>query len=125
MKKHSNVQNTYSQKMYVLMTLLLCLFFILITLFLSSQIFAVDDNKKNNQISEKIFYKNKNPINLDEIIENNTGSVIKEQLIIEKIDMDYTTVYRNNSELPKGTIQVLQEGRARYSKCYYNKKVYK
>ena len=34
-----------------------------------------------------------------------------EEIIIEEIELEYITQYKNNSSLPKGTIQVLQEGR--------------
>ena len=49
-------------------------------------------------------------IDIDEIIsENQVNS--EEQIITEEIDLEYITEYRNNNELPKGTIQVVQEGR--------------
>ena len=34
-----------------------------------------------------------------------------EEIITEEIELEYITQYKNNSSLPKGTIQVLQEGR--------------
>ena len=34
-----------------------------------------------------------------------------EEIITEKVELEYITQYKNNSSLPKGTIQVLQEGR--------------
>lgn len=54
---------------------------------------------------------NKNPINIEEILKENTAEKISEELVLEQIDIEYTTEYRNNSDIPKGTIQVLQEGR--------------
>ena len=54
---------------------------------------------------------NKNPINIENILEENTCSKIEEEMILEEIDLEYTTEYRNNDTLPTGTIQVIQEGR--------------
>ena len=34
-----------------------------------------------------------------------------EEIITEEVELEYITQYKNNSSLPKGTIQVLQEGR--------------
>lgn len=50
-----------------------------------------------------------NTINIDEIIEQNRTS-IKEEIIKKEIDLEYTTSYMEDSNLPKGMIQVLQEG---------------
>ena len=50
-----------------------------------------------------------NTINIDEIIEQNSTS-IKEEIIKKEIDLEYTTSYMEDSNLPKGMIQVLQEG---------------
>ncbi len=51
------------------------------------------------------------PVNLDEIIEVNTQNKQKEEYTIEEIDLEYITKYQTNTNLPKGMIQVLQEGR--------------
>lgn len=51
------------------------------------------------------------PIDLDEIIQNNTKQEQKEKIIIEEVDLEYITKYQNNASLPKGVIQVIQEGR--------------
>lgn len=65
-------------------------------------------NAKPTNMKFKI---NKNPINIEEILKENTREEISEELVLEQIDIEYTTEYRNNSSLPRGTIQVLQEGR--------------
>ncbi|MCI8273600.1 MAG: SH3 domain-containing protein [Clostridia bacterium] len=49
-------------------------------------------------------------VDLESIILNNQKN-IEEQIITEEIDLEYITEYRNNKELPNGTIQVVQEGR--------------
>lgn len=50
-------------------------------------------------------------MDLIEIINKNTNEKIKEEIIIEEEDIEYKAVYIDNAELPKGTMQVLQEGR--------------
>lgn len=55
--------------------------------------------------------KNKNPLSLDDILRENTSEEIVQEMVIEEIDLEYNTEYRNNSNLPRGTIQVVQEGR--------------
>lgn len=52
-----------------------------------------------------------NNIDLEEIISKNVGQDRKEEYTVEEIDLEYITKYKNNSNLPTGTIQVLQEGR--------------
>ena len=52
----------------------------------------------------------KNTVNIDEIIKENISSVKKEEIIKNEIDLEYTTKYNDNSELPAGMIQVIQEG---------------
>jgi hypothetical protein len=55
--------------------------------------------------------KNENPVDIENILYENTNTKIEEEMVLEEIDLEYTTQYRNNSELPTGTIQVVQEGR--------------
>lgn len=50
-------------------------------------------------------------IDLEKIIEQNASNTQKEEYIVEETVLEYITKYRNNSNLPKGEIQVVQEGR--------------
>lgn len=50
-------------------------------------------------------------IDLEEIITENIKEGQKEEYTVEEIALEYITKYRNNASLPKGTIQVIQEGR--------------
>lgn len=52
----------------------------------------------------------KEKIDINEIIQNNIQPVKKEEIIKKEITIEYTTKYSNNSDLPKGMIQVVQEG---------------
>ena len=50
-------------------------------------------------------------INLDEIIQQNTKQGQREEFSVEEKILEYITTYRNNSQIPKGEMQVKQEGR--------------
>ena len=54
---------------------------------------------------------NKELVNIDEIIKANTENNLSEEYITEEVDLEYITKYEANPELPKGVIQVIQEGR--------------
>lgn len=45
-----------------------------------------------------------------EIIEKNNAILVKEEVEKQVIDVEYTTKYQENAELPKGTMQVMQDG---------------
>lgn len=49
-------------------------------------------------------------ININEIIKENVNNQIKEIIETEVVELEYETQYQNNSNLPKGKIQVLQQG---------------
>ena len=64
------------------------------------------------EVSSNVKISNADKINLDELInENNKENGFKEEFITEEIDLEYITKYQSNAELPKGVIQVVQEGR--------------
>lgn len=50
-------------------------------------------------------------INMQEIISQNIKEGQNEEYFVEEITLEYITKYKNNSSLPKGQIQVIQEGR--------------
>lgn len=79
-------------------------------LFLNRILFYKTEQVSGNLENYEVL-KNEHPIDIENILKENTASKIEEEMVIEEIDLEYTTEYRNNSELPKGTIQVLQEGR--------------
>ena len=53
---------------------------------------------------------NKNSIDIDEIIEENRNIDIREEMTYEEQDLEYTTKYEDNEDLPIGTIHVSQIG---------------
>lgn len=50
-------------------------------------------------------------IDIEEIITQNTQEGQKEEYRVEEATLEYITKYRNNASLPKGQMQVVQEGR--------------
>lgn len=72
---------------------------------------TIEEKKVEQKINEKVaMEENKNKIDINEILKENTGAVYKKTLNIDEVDLDYTTEYVENSELPTGTIQVKEEG---------------
>lgn len=68
----------------------------------STYAYTIEPELENSSIEQ---------MSLTEIISKNTSENITEEIIVEEEDIEYKTIYTDNSELPKGTIQVLQEGR--------------
>lgn len=67
--------------------------------------------KETSANLEEIEISNATQIDIDEIIKNNTNDGQREEYSVEEVELEYITKYQSNSELPKGTIQVIQEGR--------------
>lgn len=62
--------------------------------------------------SNNVVISNAAKIDLDELIsENSQGASTEEEYVTEEVDLEYITKYNDNPELPKGVIQVVQEGR--------------
>ena len=54
--------------------------------------------------------ENQNPIDIEMIIDKNRNIDIREEMFYEEIDLEYTTQYIDNENLPSGTIHVSQIG---------------
>lgn len=107
MKKESN------EKVIVELTILLflgLLFFCfnMFDVLKKKSIQAVSVDSLIEEIPEILI--NKNPINVDEIIKDNRNINIREEMIYEEQDLEYTTQYIDNEDLPSGTIHVSQIG---------------
>lgn len=71
----------------------------------------VEEKVEKVKVNEKVYMEeNKNKINVAELIKENTEEVNKKTLSVDEVDLDYTTEYIENSEIPTGTIRVQQEG---------------
>ena len=54
---------------------------------------------------------NAEKVNLDDILNSNIENKQKEEYVVEEIELEYITKYQTNTSLPKGMLQVIQEGR--------------
>lgn len=61
--------------------------------------------------AEKVKISEAKEIKIEEIIAQNAKEGQKEEYTVEETTLEYITKYRNNANLPKGRIQVVQEGR--------------
>ncbi len=93
----------------------LCSFFIILlysiifyNLYFSKEVFANDSIEANK---EKIKISDAKEINIEEIINKNTNDGRKEEISVHEEVLEYITKYRTNNKLPKGIMQVVQEGR--------------
>jgi len=50
-------------------------------------------------------------ININDIIQENLNTQIKQIIEVQTVELEYQTEYQNNSSLPIGTIKVIQEGK--------------
>lgn len=67
--------------------------------------------ESNVEVNSNVVISNAKTINLDELINANTFDNSSEEFITEETELEYITKYNQNSNLPKGVIQVIQEGR--------------
>lgn len=54
--------------------------------------------------------ENENPVNIEEVIKENRNIYMREEMVYEEQDLEYTTQYIDNENLPSGTIHVAQIG---------------
>ena len=67
--------------------------------------------KETSFTVENVKISNATKIDIEEIIKQNIDVTQKDEYFTEETDLEYITKYQNNNLLPKGTIQVIQEGR--------------
>ena len=75
--------------------------------FSKNEVYASNMIKNNSRV--KISKASR--INIEDIIKDNTIQEQKEEIVVEEQELEYITKYQNNNEIPKGSIQVLQDGR--------------
>ena len=68
---------------------------------------TIDEPKKMKANEETVAEQ----LDITQIIDENTKTIKKEEIFHEEEDLEYNTTYKTNKDLPKGTIQVIQEGR--------------
>lgn len=77
------------------------------------------ETEKDSRVDEQL----EKELDIRQIIANNSQSIKKEEIITKKKDLEYTTKYIENPELPKGMLQVMQEGIDGKQEIY-TKKIY-
>lgn len=89
-----------------------------IIIFITILIYYLYTNKQvsfatsSKETTEMIKFSNAELVDIDKIIEKNTKNIgTREEITTQKEELEYITTYKNNEELPKGMIQVVQEGR--------------
>ncbi len=77
--------------------------------FSNGEVLAKESDEK--VLENNVTISNATKIDLDEVINTNTFKNLGEEYKTEEIDLEYITKYNENPEIPKGVIQVIQEGR--------------
>ena len=93
---------------FCLFSIILLYSIIFYNLYFSKEVFASDNTEINE---EKVKISNASEINIEEIIDKNTNNGRKEEISVHEETLEYITKYRTNNKLPKGMVQVVQEGR--------------
>ena len=89
----------------MIIILLLLIIYIIYNIYSNKIVSYASNDNVDIQIS------NAQKVDVENIIKQKQQSS-KEEILVEEIDLEYITEYKNNKELPKGTIQVAQEGRS-------------
>ena len=96
------------KKTYVIAIIVIILFSaILYAYFSQNDAYATETSSENNDVE----FSNAKEINIYKIIRNNNDESQKEEIETKEEVLEFMTKYKTNKDLPKGTIQVLQEGR--------------
>ena len=104
---------------FTIKNLILFLGFILIILysiifynyfFINNEVLAKETSAEITDTSDVVI-STAEKVDLDNIIKNNTKNMQKEEYIKEETTLEYITKYQQNTNLAKGKIQVIQEGR--------------
>lgn len=65
----------------------------------------------NSEPIDDFQISNAEKLNIDTYLDENAKEGMKEEYEVQEQELEYITKYRNNASIPKGTIQVVQEGR--------------
>lgn len=114
-KTKKRIKITLKRTIYFFVTTLIILYMAIFynIYFKKNEVFAKETsaNVQEKQGKEEFKISRAEKINVENIIEENTKSKPREEYVTEQVELEYITKYQDNSSLPKGTIQVIQEGR--------------
>lgn len=75
--------------------------------FKKDEVYASENSPTTNNVK----ISNASQIDVEEMISKNANEMQRDEYITEENDLEYMTKYKNNENLPKGVIQVIQQGR--------------
>ena len=106
-RKRINRNNNKSIKITILSliaVILLCILILSLKITNNDTVYAYEqENQEIEQIQAEI--------QLEETEGEDENKNIRKEIETEEIELEYTTLYREDETLPKGTIQIIQEGR--------------
>ncbi len=109
-KKEKKVKITIKNLIYFLVFIVFMLYSILFyNLYFSKEVYATEETVSQN--TEEIKISHAEEVNLEEIISQNTNDGQREEYEVREEVLEYITKYRTNTSIPKGVVQVVQEGR--------------
>ena len=95
-------------------TFLLCVFCIAVSVVISTgrtSLASVIEDEEEGVVIEPKLEEETSTIDILGILNENTKDKYREEYISEEVDLEYITIYEDNDQLPKGMVQVIQEGR--------------
>lgn len=115
-KKNEDVKKR--KYMIYILSIVIIIAIILLTRFVVKKAFAknneqVQEVAQTNSEQEKknlSIEMNMDVLDIKNILNENTKEVETKTLIVDEMDLDYTTIYRENPELAQGMIKTIQEG---------------
>lgn len=121
--REKKVKITIKNLIYFLVFVVFMLYSILFySLYFSKKVYAIEETASQN--TEEIKISQADKVDLEEIISKNTNDGQREEYEVKEEVLEYITKYRTNTSIPKGVVQVVQEGRQGIQKVTV-KKTYK
>ena len=106
--KEKKVKITIKNFIYFLVFIVLILYSILFYhLYFSNKVYATEETVSQNTVR----ISQAEEVNLEEMISRNTNDGQREEYEVKEEVLEYITKYRINTSIPKGVVQVVQEGR--------------
>lgn len=103
------IKITKKQGMIIGLILLAILVFILVIIMIVTK--QKEESQEDSKDNKNYHLKENYLVDIQEKLQENQEKTMTEELTTEEIDLEYTTIYQNNKDLPKGMIQVLQQGK--------------
>ncbi len=116
-EKNKNIRNTFIIIIFIIISIIL---FVMYYIFSNKGIIKVS----NEDIDHNFTISKAKLVDVNKLIQINTKNTTREEIVVEETELEYITKYQNNKDLPKGTIQVVQEGRSGLQKIYTRKTYY-